>query len=260
MERPSAEELRRLYQEMTLQEISAVKGWGVRTIRRWLHTYQIPLRDGRAAACARAARERAGPFPCSDEALARLYQRDKLSTNEIASLLECSEGRVSDRLRIIGVKLRTLSEACHVWLQRGRLNLSGLRSLPEDQRRENLGRAVEAWKAKAASDPEYARRNLRRANAARHRGRWVPCSWCSLKVYRGKSKQAKHIACCRSHFGMSNTWDRYHPDEPRPLILARLRELAGDERNPDRLRRMAEEIGAGDIEIAEILFPSEEER
>ncbi len=94
------------------------------------------------------------------------------------------------------------------------------------------------------------------------------CAWCAKDVLRKPSEYARHT---RSYCNNACSWKgvahfHYRPEDPRPLILARLRELFatslphGTPMTLERLEKVGEAIGAGDAEYFELLMEQQEAR
>lgn len=191
----------------------------------------------------------------SDQRLAEMYHTERMSSLQISALTGMTKIMVLRRLRKAAIPVRTPGQARKIRGSREKKLGIHPPGFPESLRqwRKNNPQLLHRFTFIESS------KGAIRSNRSRGFSRFVHCCWCGDNVLRKQAELKDHpnIACSRSHSGSFNCWKRYHPDEPRPLLLARLRDMAGEERNPDRLRRMAEEIGAGDIEVAEVLFPTE---
>jgi hypothetical protein len=243
MDRPSAKELRRLYEDEGLSRPAIGLRYGVSnsTVCRWFQTTLIPRRSTQK------------PLPVSVIRLREMYLREQLTPAEIKAIVGQGTSTIMKKLRQAGIPMRTRSDAQKVAIAKRRSFLPP----PHPGNSSNLMK----WQQE---HPEEVSKTCQKANriSAYRRSRirrWYPCGWCGAPVSRTDQERRSYSfsACNNSHSVRWIRWRSCHPDEPRPLLLARLRELAGEDRSPDRLRRMAEEIGAGDIEVAEILFPTE---
>ncbi len=107
--------------------------------------------------------------------------------------------------------------------------------------------ALAAWRAAhPEAQADHNRRvwpKAQRAWSYKHRPLWKPCQWCGEKKRKARNELKFYpVTCCGKECRLA--WARHrrwHPDEPRPLILERLRN--GDD---------PQEIGASETEIIDL--------
>lgn len=101
--KPSKTKLKSMYlrEGMTQKDIAKKTRVSVSTVRNWLDTYKIPIRDMSEARLSR----RKGKIPSRLE-LERLYVQKERTTTEIADIFNISDATVSDQLKKYGIESR----------------------------------------------------------------------------------------------------------------------------------------------------------
>lgn len=161
-------------------------------------------------------------FPISREALFHLYYRQGLSEEQIAKKAGVKRGNVRARMREYGYSERSNSEAQKIGHLKGYIRAIQVKHYGEEarERMRETGRNNLSPEARAKG----GRISIRRYNKSRQ-GAWVNCHWCGERIYRQRCQLGKYrwYSCSDSHKALSFNHDRWHCDEPRPLILERLR-------------------------------------
>jgi transposase len=219
-ERPPDGVLKRRYETegKTTAEIGALFGVSYSTALRWLHEANVTMRAG--GKYTHRHPNRPSPMRLRD-----LYHHEKASHPEIATRFGASSSSVGDWCREAGLQARPRSERLSMALSK--------KPKSETPSKAALASAERLRRWRENAPPEYRetlRRNAKRATAVyayRHRARPSPCCWCGEPCLRLPWRVKLRGACCNnSHAGLFGNWTRHHPDEPRPLILDRLRQGA----------------------------------
>lgn len=184
--------------------------------------------------------------PCPrppEQHLRELYHGRKLSTTEIASLLEVNSRSVSNWLRHYKIERRSISEAIRLAYQKERIQKVPL--TPEQK--QACGQRIRKWrlehKEKQRQLGQTRAKDLQRLWALRHGPIHAPCAWCGSPCLHKRCRALKPPRYCNhSHAALGMQWRRWHPGEPRPLILALLQE-----------GRAPREVGAEKAETAALL-------
>jgi hypothetical protein len=191
-----------------------------------------------------------------------LYWGPESGHPSIASLAErfgVGAEAIRNRLRKFGIVTRTMSEQLALDIKHGRRKAShpGPRSV------EHL---VDYWSGRKQARKHVSKRAAARVTTPEE----VPCSWCGAPMPRVTAERRRRafFACSASHRNYYAWHCRLREGEPRPLIVDRLQQLSEErlkrlrDRNPDgtlrppsweQLEKLAEEIGAREPEIMEVL-------
>lgn len=171
----------------------------------------------------KAYRKKVDPLLISKERLVELYYREKISTAQIAKIAGVDAETI--RLRMISASMprRTTRQTSKLAQERGML-----RPFPQVVSPNILrcnGRRLYGW---LMDHPEVLRAAAEKSNRLRsYRSKQKRpkcfCSWCGCGLDRPRSKAYPTAACNRSHQASARNWRRWHSDEPRPLILERLK-------------------------------------
>lgn len=181
------------------------------------------------------------------------------SVAALAAQLGVGPETVMRRLRKFGIVTRTMSEQLKADIKMGRRKSSH----PGPRPMEHL---VAYWTGRKQS--RQHRQRIKDAKAVHPVD--VPCAWCGVAVPRitAERKRRSFSACSPAHRSAYAWHLRRGENAPRPLIADHLHKLCQErlkrlrERNSDgtlrpptweQLEKLAEEIGAKDLEIWAVL-------
>jgi hypothetical protein len=174
----------------------------------------------------------------------------------LAARFEIKPELVKECLVSAGITLRSYSEQCSIEFKMGR------RKVPENvlvlaKSRKPIRTAEGIEKSRA-----WAKNHLNKLGCAAYCRKsedarvYLPCYWCgevlSTTPYRAAAYERRY--CCKAHSCKGMQHVKRRPDTPRPLIVARLRELnKGWPNTFERLEKVGQQIGAREPEILEVL-------
>lgn len=183
---------------------------------------KITVHCGKSCAM-KAYRRKVDPLLISKERLVELYYREQISTARIAKIAGVNAETVRLRMISAGMPRRMTRQTSKLAQERGLL-----RPFPQVVSPDTLhcnGRRLHGW---LMDHPEVLRAAAEKSNRLRsYRSKQKRpkcfCSWCGCGLDRPRSKAYPTAACNRSHQASARNWRRWHSDEPRPLILERLK-------------------------------------
>jgi len=199
---------------------------------------------------AAAARRDALAESVSVQRLSELYWGPGYpSVSALARRLGMTDMSLRGRMKRGGIRLRSMAEQIAIEHREGRINWGG--------RRWTKGNAANLRKGrpKGATASRIAIEKMRKTRSTFFGRPDIVCKWCGVTVPRIRTEQQ---CCCKSHGAHWRWWQRWG-NQPRPLIVDRLKSLLQSDdykalpRTYQTLEKAGATIGATDAEYAEIM-------